>query len=143
MIPPAAAHQMRRQAAQILASDQANASDVVLHWRERTFPAGYDPGDESSGTPTAVAKSLTFRAMVHHVDHRNSAYQRFMELETGAVLLDYLEDLTVEEKEDPRFEIGGEFYVQKSVGKQLLEMWNTRNDRFGGLFRTIALVPAK
>lgn len=143
MFPPTIQHQIRRQAAQMLASNQGPAKTVILHWREKTYPAGHDPADESSPQPTATAESLNFRALVHHVDHRNSAYQKFMELETGNVILDYLQDLDFTNKEDPRFEINGEFYVQKSVGKKLLEMWSTENDVFGGVFRTIALMPAK
>lgn len=143
MIPPFAQAQIQRQVRQLLASNAANALTVTLHWRTRTYEPGYDPGDEDTHTlAEATARSLSFRAFVHTIDHRNSAYQRFMELDTGVVMLDYVDDLELDGKEDCRFEIDGRFYVQKSVGKELLEMWSTHNDEYGGVLRTIALIPA-
>lgn len=134
---------MRRQAAQLLASSQTNASTVTMHWREQVIPAGYDPNDESSGSISDTAHSMEFRAFVHHVDHRTSAYQRFMELETGTVILDYLDDLALDGKRDIRFEINGRFYTQKPLGKELLEMWTAEGSEFGGFMRTTALMPLK
>lgn len=135
--------QMRRQAAMLLASDQANAVSVTLHWRTRTEPVDFDPNDESSGTVSTVPGTTEFRALFHQIDHRTAAYQRFMELETGTVILDYLEDLELDGKSDVRFEVNGRFYSQKPVGKDVLEMWSVENGDLGGFMRTIALMPVR
>jgi len=134
---------MRSTYEQMLASEGvANVVTAVLHWREITRPPGYDPNDESSAAETVVADlTLEFRALFHQVDHRLSGYQRYLEIQTGDVMLDYLDDLSLADKADHRVVVNGRHYVQKSASKELLETWDVQMGS-GGLLRTLLLTPA-
>ena len=125
---------------QLLASEVA--VDAVLHWREVTRPLGWDPNDEGSGAGAEVSpETLSFRALFHQVDHRLSGFQKFMEVQTGDVILDYVADLALAGKEDVRIEVNGRFYVQKNASTGLLEAWDAFTGH-GGTLRTILLTPA-
>lgn len=131
----------------ILATEgAANVVTARLHWRTVTGrPADYDPQDESTAADedTVVTDhTLEFRTFFHRVDHRLSTFQRFMEVETGSVILDYQADLALEGKEDVRIEIDGHFYVQKQASTGLLEAWDLHHGHSGTL-RTLLLIPAK
>lgn len=131
---------MSEVAEQLLASDAAVVAK--LHWREVTKPVGYDPNDESSqGEAVFEPKELEFRALKHQVDHRLSGFQRFMEVQTGDVILDYSADLALEGKEDTRIEINGRFYVQKNASAALLEAWDVEMGT-GGTMKSMLLTPA-
>lgn len=126
----------------VLASDVA--CDAKLHWRVETRPVGWRENDESSQAGTTVADhDLEFRALFHQVDHRLSGFQRFAEVQTGDVILDYLADLGLDapEKLDMRVEVAGRFYVQKSAGTALKQAWDAFGD-YGGAAKTLLLTPA-
>lgn len=134
---------IRHQITQALASDAPNVVSAVLHWREVTRPENFDPNDESSAAGTAtVDKTQEFRAFFHTVDHRMAGFQRFMEVQTGDVILDYMDDLNLASKPDGRIEINGQFYVQKTASTGLLEAWDVRIGSNGTL-RTLLLSPAQ
>lgn len=135
---------------QVLASELA--VDAVLHWRAVTRPVGWDPNDESSDAGAVVTPGLLeFRALFHQVDHRLSGFQKFMEVQTGDVILDYAADLALAGKEDVRVQVGGpivngamlggRFYVQKNASTGLLEAWDAYTGH-GGSLKTILLTPA-
>lgn len=133
---------MNEAVEQILASEAAVAA--VLHWRQVTYPPGYDEEDESSQEgATQQAMSLEFRCLFHQVDHRLSGFQRFMEVETGDVIIDYAADLGLgaEGREDERIEVDGRFYVQKTASRGLKEAWDAFAGH-GGTMKTLLLVPA-
>lgn len=134
---------IRHQIEQALASDAPNVVSAILHWREVTRPENFDPNDESSAAGTVtVDKTLPFRAFFHTVDHRLSGFQRFMEVQTGDVILDYMDDLNLASKPDCRIEIGPHFYVQKTASTGLLEAWDVRIGNNGTL-RTLLLSRAQ
>jgi hypothetical protein len=113
-----------------------------LHWREVTRPDGYNPNDETSAEGGVVVnREEGFRCFFHQIDARLSGYQRFAEIQTGDVMLDYLADLALTGKVDMRVEVGGKFYVQKTASKDLLEYWDTQSSA-GGLGKTLLLSPA-
>lgn len=125
---------------QVLASELA--VDAVLHWRAVTRPVGWDPNDESSDAGAVVTPGLLeFRALFHQVDHRLSGFQKFMEVQTGDVILDYVADLALAAKEDVRIEVNGRIYVQKNASTGLLEAWDAYTGH-GGTLKTILLTPA-
>lgn len=127
--------------AEVLESDLA--LDAKLHWRVVTKPVGWDDSDETSQQGgSVVAHELEFRALFHRVDLRLSGFQRFQEISTGDVILDYAADLALDSKEDCRIEVAGGFYVQKNASKELLEAWDAYADH-GGSFKTILLTEAK
>jgi hypothetical protein len=226
----------------MLASENtANVVAAILHWREVVGARREShPDDESAALDLemdAVDMQQEFRAFKHTVEPRTSGFQRFMEVQTGDVLLDYLADLdlngeygkvreigagnaafvvtaktdesgtlAIEEgdpagvasededhtvtflagataqdvvdlinadlslpftaalatgsdgtgaaaawarrvigavpKRDARIEIAGEFFVQKTASKELLEIWDVQNES-GGLLKTLLLAPAK
>lgn len=126
----------------VLGSDLA--CDAVLHWREETKPEGWNDNDESSQVGTVVEDyDLEFRTLFHQVDHRLSGFQRFSEVQTGDVILDYLADLDLANpaKLDMRVEVAGAFYVQKNASAALKEAWDAYADH-GGSMRTLLLTPA-
>ncbi len=136
--------QLRQQMEMMLAAEGVNAVTAKLHWRVVTKPPGYDPDDESSTAGTVTTNhELEFRALVHQVDHRLAGFQRFMEIQTGDVMLDYLADLDLENpaKEDPRVEVNGRHYIQKSAGTALKQAWDIHSGT-GGYMKTLLLTPA-
>jgi len=137
--------QVRNHIEMMLASeDTANVVTAKLHWRVVTGrdPAAH-PDDESAAADLTVAdEELEFRAFFHTVQPRASGFQRFVEVQTGDVMLDYLVDLELDGKEDLRVEIAGKFYVQKTASKELLETWDVLGDG-NGLLKTLLLAPAK
>lgn len=143
MFHPTIQAQMLRQIRLLLASNAANVVSATLHWREvLNRPQSYDRNDESTAIGTSVEnRSKIFRTFFHQIDHNLSGFQRFMEIRTGDVILDYLEDLDLDEKQDLRVEVGGSYYIQKSVGTALKEAWDVRLG-FAGTLRTLLLSPA-
>ena len=135
---------MRHQMEQLLAADGPNTVTAKFHWRTVTKPPGYDPDDESSTATVSTADhELAFRALAHQVDHRLSGFQRFMEIQTGDLIVDYLADLDLENpaREDHRIEINGRYFIQKSAGTPLKEAWDIHSGT-GGYFKTLLLTPA-
>jgi len=125
---------------QLLASEVA--VDAVLHWRAVTRPVGWDPNDESSDAGATVTPgTLSFRALFHQVDHRLNGFQKFMEVQTGDVILDYVANLALAGKEDVRIAVNGRYYVQKNASAGLLEAWDAYTGH-GGSLKTILLTPA-
>jgi hypothetical protein len=132
--------EMAEITAQLLASEAAVTA--VLHWREVTKPEGWDANDESSMAGAVFEpKQMEFRALKHQVDHRLSGFQRFMEVQTGDVILDYAQELALDGKEDVRIEINGRFYVQKNASAALLEAWDVEMGS-GGTMKSVLLTPA-
>jgi hypothetical protein len=123
--------------------DGINVVTAILHWRSVTGrPSDYDPADESSADGATVTPgSRPFQAFFHRVDHRLSGFQRFVEVQTGDVILDYLEDLSLAGKEDLRIEVNGRMFVQKNASTGLLEAWDVEMDA-GGTLKTLLLTPA-
>lgn len=124
--------------------DSDVACTAWLHWREVTRPPGWNVNDETTQQGGEVeGKKVEFRTLFHQVDHRLSGFQRFMEVRTGDVILDYLADLGLDDavKEDVRVEVNGAFYVQKTASAGLKEAWDAYGDH-GGMFRTLLLEPA-
>jgi hypothetical protein len=135
--------QMLRAATLILAGNQANAVTLVLRWAEFADTGGTDPNDESSlAGVTASQQALEFRALVHVVDHRLAGWQRFMEVQTGDIIIDYLADLSLDGKQQVSVDYNGIAYVQKSASKELLESWDVGGPANNpGVFRTLLLTP--
>lgn len=125
---------------QVLASELAVTAK--LRWRGIVRPNGWDPNDEGSDTGATVTPGLLeFKALFHQVDHRLSGFQKFMEVQTGDVILDYVADLALAAKEDVRIEVNGRIYVQKNASTGLLEAWDAYTGH-GGTLKTILLTPA-
>ena len=135
--------QIRTAVGLLLASEgTANVVTAKLHWREVVRPEGYDANDESSAAGrTVTARELEFRTFFHQVEHRLSGFQRFLEVETGDVMLDYAADLELAGKADCRIEVDKKFYVQKNASAGLLEAWDVVMEG-GGLLKSLLLAPA-
>lgn len=134
--------QMRTSMEMMLASEEtANVVDATLLWRTVVRPVGYDRNDEDTAAGSVVTPgSLPFRALFHQVDARLNGFQRFLEVETGDVILDYLADLSLAGKEDVRVKVNGMIYAQKTASTKLLEAWDVAMGH-GGLMKSILLVP--
>jgi hypothetical protein len=124
--------------------DSEVGADAKLHYRTVTRPPGFVPGDESSAVGTVVANvEVPFRCLFHQVDHRLAGFQRFAEVQTGDVMIDFMQDLGLESKEDPRIEVVGVgMFVQKTASRGLLEAWDVYMGG-GGTMRTLLLSPVQ
>ena len=101
---------MRHQMEVLLASeDAANAVTAILRWREVIGRNPYrHPDDETAAVNdelTAEDMQQEFRAFAHTVQARTSGFQRFMEVETGDLIIDYLADL----------DLGGEYGKVRTI----------------------------
>ena len=138
MFVPGIEMQMRRGMEMLLAAEGVSAT---LLWRTVVRPEGYDKNDEDSAAGALVTKhKMTFNVLFHQVEHRLSGFQRFIEIETGDVIIDYLADLALEGKEDVRVLVNGHLYAQKTASSKLLETWDTVMAH-GGLMRSVLLTP--
>ena len=134
--------QMRHAMLTLLATEgTANVVTATLLWRTVTRPLGYDRNDEDSAVGSVVAHgSLPFRAFFHQVEARLSGFQRFLEVETGDVILDYMEELALPGKENVRVLVNGYLYAQKTASTKLLEAWDVTMGN-GGLLKSVLLTP--
>lgn len=118
-----------------------NVVTAILRWRVVVRPEGYDAADESSAEGGMVTHGRReFGAFMHRVDHRLSGFQRFLEVQTGDIILDYRDDLALAHKEDVRVDVNGRMYVQKTASTALLEAWDVEIGSAGTL-RTLLLTP--
>ena len=130
--------QMRRGMEMLLATEGVSAT---LLWRTVVRPPDYDKNDEDSAAGAVVTKhKMTFNVFFHQVEHRLSGFQRFIEVETGDVIIDYLAELSLEGKEDVRVLVNGQLYAQKTASSKLLETWDTVMAN-GGMMRSVLLTP--
>jgi len=120
--------------------------EATLLWRVVT---GRDPDahpdDETAAlaaVTTVTEGSLVFRALFHTVAPRTGGFQKFLEVQTGDVILDYRADLALAGKEDVRVVVGGRTFVQKQTSKELLETWDLQCE-YGGMMKTLLLQPMK
>lgn len=143
MFLPGIETQIRFAIESLLATEgAANVVSATLLWRAVTRPLDYDRNDEDTaqaGT-TVTPGTLDFQAFFHQVEHRLSGYQRFMEVQTGDVIIDYLADLALTGKEDVRVRVNGMIYVQKSASSALLETWDVVMGN-SGLMKSLLLTP--
>jgi hypothetical protein len=119
---------MARRHARLAKRKMLNAGDVLLRWRERTgVPVDYDRHLACSAETMQIEdKSDTVQAFIHYVDIHTTGYTRFAQVQAGDVILDFPADVVIDGKEDLRFEIGGEIYVQKNGGNELAKSWDVR-----------------
>jgi hypothetical protein len=97
----------------------ANVGDAV----PPAFPFGFEFFDALPiPLPTTTVKRK-HPAFVHFVEPVKSGYRSFTEIETGDVILDFLDDVNLP-RTGAKFIVDGETYVQKEVGNQLSLYWD-------------------
>jgi hypothetical protein len=114
---------MRRDASRILAGGLLNTAQVTVSYEKAVDGSGpIDPALEATA-PATTTVNAQYPAFVHFVEPVKSGYRQFTEIETGDVILDFLDDVAL-----PRtgaiFVVDGETYVQKEVGNQLTQFWD-------------------
>lgn len=135
-----AARVLHRHARRVLRKSELNACQVKALWRDRVVVADPEMECDTDGSD-GVTHEAEFRALVHYVSPAAMGTQRFQEIETGDVILDYEPGaFDPDGKADVRFEIAGVQYVQKSTGRELVRAWDVR---LGGdeIMKTLLLRP--
>ncbi len=127
---------IQRRLQRAVARGDLNAADVILRWRDR--PAGdYDPILDAGNPAFApTARNQTLKAFVHYATVGSTAFQRFSQIQTGDVILDFPGDPRVGNEDDGfrsidsltnlEFEVNGVIYVQKTTGEDLAKTWDVR-----------------
>ncbi len=101
--------------------------NVILRWRVRSGSGNYDPVlDGSNPAFTWADHSEEKKAFVHYVGIHTTGYTRNSEIKLGDVILDFISDVEIDDKQSLEFQIGGELYVQKNGGKDLAKSWDVR-----------------
>lgn len=116
-------NKIRRDARRLIGGRLLNTAEVtIIHEAPLSGSDPVDPALESTVPSTTTATS-TAPAFVHFVESARSGYRQFTEIETGDVIIDFLDDVTLP-KTGTKFVIDGETYVQKEVGNQLTQYWD-------------------
>ena len=83
----------------------------------------FDPNlEETYSEP--VPQSGTWPAFVHFVKPVENVERKFLEVEAGDVFLDFLYDVPLDGKRGVIFQVDGEEYVQKKIGRDLTECYD-------------------
>lgn len=111
-----------------------DGTDVVLYWVEIVGGALDPTGAIVSGTETLM--SGTMKGFVH-AEPAKSVVRQFAEIEAGDLIVDLgpSPDVTLLSgtgkvsldsisSKGPRFQVGGELYVQKEIGDKLGKSWD-------------------
>jgi len=101
----------------------AKATDVLLKWEEFATGATVDPL-YGGKTGTVVPKTLKAKALIHFPNIASSQVRIFAEIEQGDCIADFAGDVELDGKENLRFVINGEEWVQKKVGAALAKSWD-------------------
>lgn len=131
---------IRADIATLINTAGGNSSEVIIRWTETVNPVDYDPLDEDTHTGTTTEHEETVRALVHAVQIESSAYQRFTEIHSGDVIIDFPYDTDLSGRDNITFIIAGNPYTQKNVGKELAEAWDVQA---GGLATTKTILATK
>ena len=117
-------------------------TDVTLSWT--AWPAGtaIDPVTQSkladdSHQPTQG--TTTLKAFIHFIQPASqNAVRQFNEIEVGDAILSLPPDAPLDDKDDVKFTIAGEDWVQKPISDKLSKSWEgiVRGAKF---YRTILL----
>jgi len=114
---------IRRDTARIINNGLLNTAQVTVSYQQLAL--GSDPVDPAleSTTPATTTVTAEHPALVHFVEPVKTGYRQFTEIETGDVIIDFLDDVTLP-RTGAKFIIDGETYVQKEVGNQLAQYWD-------------------
>ena len=117
---------LRRQLNGPIARGELNTEPVLVKWRTPTSTPG-NPNRESSQSGDEYADhEETLHPFVHHVQIATKGYQRYSEVQSGDVILDFLQVPDLTGRKDVQFIIAGITYVQKDIGRDLAEAWDLR-----------------
>lgn len=136
---------MRSNISRIAARAQLNierhGSDITLRWVELTGGTIDAPSGDVIGA-ISEEKTTQIKGLVHFVGPATSGFRIYNEFQTGDAILDLDPNAQIDEKQGLTFEFGGEQWVQKELGKELTEAWDTLwgNQR---LVRTILVTRRK
>lgn len=114
---------IRRDAQLLVARNLLNTAVVTVSYQQPV--PGSDPIDPAleSTTPATTTVTAAHTAFVHFVEPVKSITRQFTEIETGDVIIDFLDDVSLP-RAGAKFVIDGETYVQKEVGNQLAQYWD-------------------
>lgn len=115
---------IRRDTARLVGQGLLNTAMVTVSYQQPV--TGSDPVDPALESTTPATTTVTLPeipAFVHFVEPVKSSYRQFTEIETGDVIIDFLDDVTLP-RTGAKFVIDGETYVQKEVGNQLAQYWD-------------------
>ncbi len=112
-------------------------STITVHWQE--YETDAEP-DRLTGEMVGTGYPMTtkVKGLVHFISPTTTNYRVHQELEIGDAILEFPANIDLGGKRDVWFEIGGQAYVQKEVGKDLTMAFDAQiQDQ--KLFRTIVV----
>lgn len=109
---------------------------VTLNWVERTGGTP-DPVTGATVGGTVTPRTADIRALVHSIE-AISQLRRFVEIEAGDMIVDFLPDADIDGKENLRFTVNSQGYEQKALGGDLARAWDVMFGEVEG-FRTVLL----
>lgn len=131
---------IRRDTRRIISRRLLNTVDVTISYQKPVVGSpALDPALEST-VPSTTTETAVKTALIHFVEASRSIYRQFAEIQTGDIILDFLDDVELP-RTGATFIIDGERYVQKEVGKELTQFWDViiQGERH---FRTIVATKA-
>lgn len=116
---------MQRDAKRILNRGALNTAEITVSWQKPVD--GSQPRDPALEATAPTTETITLdpkpKAFVHFVEPSKSLSRQFTQIETGDVILDFLDDVVLP-RDGAVFIVNGDRYIQKDVGKQLTEFWD-------------------
>lgn len=105
---------------------ELNSEPVLVKWRVLTGTLG-NPNRESTQSLAAYTEfQETLYPFVHHTHIASISSQRYSEVQTGDIILDFLTIPDFTGRTDVQFIIAGLTYVQKDIGRELAAAWDLR-----------------
>jgi hypothetical protein len=99
-------------------------AQITLRWTESSGGT-LEPLTGALIGATVTEQSEIVPALIHIVPVASTSQVRqYNEVETGDCIADLQSDVSLDTKENLRFEIDGQLYVQKTVGEELARSWD-------------------
>lgn len=126
MLPVHIGQRMRYDMRRLLATRSLSAAEVKIRYEAAMTAeeAAFDPNVESDGSPAAgVALVASVNAFVHFVTPLMVSQRGWTEIAGGDLIADFAHDVNLEQYRNPRFEIHGQWWQLKGVGRELTQAW--------------------
>jgi len=115
--------QMRRTLDRVLETGALNTAQVIFYYLSpQSEVPGFDPNVESTYVPQPL-QSLTLPALVHFFGAKTEELTSG-EIEAGDAVLTLRANAVIDGFDLQEFDIDGKRFVQKKVGRRLIEEWD-------------------
>jgi hypothetical protein len=109
--------------AQAAVNEQGPATTIILLWKERAGTVTTDTVTGSISGGTVTNRQSIVKGFFHTITPAVSAARMFNETEVGNAIVDFEGTVELDGKENLRFSINGEVWVQKEISDVLAKSW--------------------